>query len=278
MAKEVKWIKITIDIFDDEKFDAIETLADKHMIQLAWIKLLCLAGRCNDNGFLMLTKEIPYTDEMIAKRFGMSIGDTQRALSLFQELHMIEVVDSVYMVSNWLFYQNQRGLEDMKKQHADAQKRYRERQKALKIEQKDDSDITRDITRDIIPSISISNSKSNSLSFSKEIKEIIDYMNNRLNHKYTYSNKSYNRLITARLKDGFTIDDFKTVIDKKYYEWRGTEFEQYLTPDTLFAPSKFEKYLNQTVKRKATMNKGQAQLDETKDACAVFLQQGATNE
>lgn len=77
------------------------------------------------------------------------------------------------------------------------------------------------------------------------IKEIIDYLNSKCNKRYTYSNKSYNRNISARLKDGFTVDDFKTVIDKKYNEWRDTEYAKYLTPDTLFAVSKFEKYLNQ---------------------------------
>ena len=49
-----------------------------------------------------------------------------------------------------------------------------------------------------------------------------------------------------RLKEGYTIDDFKTVIDKKVSGWLGTEFEQYLTPQTLFG-SKFEKYLNQKI-------------------------------
>ena len=269
MANEVKWIKITTDIFDDEKFDAIETLSDKHMIQLAWIKLLCLAGKCNENGFLMLTREIPYTDEMIAKRFGMSIGDTQRALNLFQDLKMIEVVDNVYMVSNWLYYQNQRGLEDMKKQHAEAQKRYRDKQKALRIEQKTKSDITSDITSDIISSYSISNSKSTSLSFSKEIKEIIDYLNSKCNKKYTYKNQSYNKKIIARLKDGYTVDDFKLVIDKKYASWIDTEFAQYLTPDTLFRPGKFETYLNEEPVINKT--KGEKQLNATMSALNEFL-------
>lgn len=273
MANDVKWIKITTDIFDDEKFDAIETLTDKHMIQLAWIKLLCLAGKCNDNGFLMLTREIPYTDEMIANRFRMSIGDTQRALQFFQQLHMIEVVDNIYMVSNWSLHQNQKGLEDIKKQHAEAQQRYRDKQKIARISEKKESDITRDITGDIIPSYSISNSNSKSNSFSKEIKEIIDYLNTKLNKRYTYSNKSYNTKIKARFKEGFTVDDFKTVIDKKCDDWLGTEYEQYLTPDTLFAPSKFEKYINQSVIRKTT-NIAEQQLNETKDALSGFLGQG----
>lgn len=95
------------------------------------------------------------------------------------------------------------------------------------------------------------------------IKEIIDYTNLKLGKKYTYKNKSYNTKIKARLGEGFTVDDFKKVIDKKYDDWNGTEFEQYLDPDTLFAPSKFEKYLNQKPKRKGGQNGDSS--DETTD-------------
>lgn len=85
------------------------------------------------------------------------------------------------------------------------------------------------------------------------IKEIIDYLNIKTNSKYTYRNKFYNSKISARLKDGFKVEDFKTVIDKKCDDWKDTEYEQYLTPDTLFAPTKFEKYLNQkSVKKGGT--------------------------
>ena len=55
--------------------------------------------------------------------------------------------------------------------------------------------------------------------------------------------------INARLKEGFTVEDFKTVIDKKVDEWKGTELEQYLRPDTLFG-TKFESYLNQNIIKK----------------------------
>ena len=75
-------------------------------------------------------------------------------------------------------------------------------------------------------------------------KDIIDYLNNKLSSKYRSSSKSTKEKINARLKEGFTYDDFVCVIDKKYNEWNGTEFEKYLCPETLFG-TKFEKYLNQ---------------------------------
>lgn len=125
---EVKWIKLSVDIFDDEKFDAINGLADKNDIQLVWVKLLCLAGRCNENGFLMITQELPYTDEMLAGRFRMDIGTVQRALTIFQELRMIEVIDNIYMVSNWMKYQSAGSLEKIREQGRIRQQRFREKQ------------------------------------------------------------------------------------------------------------------------------------------------------
>ena len=128
---DVKWIKLSVDIFDDEKFDAINSLPDRDSIQLAWVKLLCLAGRCNENGFLMITQELPYTDEMLASRFRMDLGTIQRALNIFQELQMIEVVDNIYMVSNWMKYQSGESLEKIREQNRIRQQRFREKQTAL---------------------------------------------------------------------------------------------------------------------------------------------------
>lgn len=80
----------------------------------------------------------------------------------------------------------------------------------------------------------------------KDIDEIVDYLNDAVGAKYRSNSKNTVRLITARLNEGYSINDFKEVIDKKAKEWLGTEFEQYLTPQTLFG-NKFEKYLNQRI-------------------------------
>lgn len=80
-----------------------------------------------------------------------------------------------------------------------------------------------------------------------EIEQIITYLNDKAGTNYRPSSKAYRKHINARLDDKFTVDDFITVIDKKCDEWLGTKMEKYLTPDTLFAPTKFEKYLNQKI-------------------------------
>lgn len=82
------------------------------------------------------------------------------------------------------------------------------------------------------------------------IQEIISYLNKKAGKSYRAKSKDTTKHIKARLEEGFTVDEFKTVIDKKCAEWLGTEFEQYLRPATLFG-TKFEGYLNAPVRAKA---------------------------
>ena len=74
--------------------------------------------------------------------------------------------------------------------------------------------------------------------------EIIEYLNLKTGSKFKPTTKPYIQAIRSRLKEGYTVEDFKTVIDKKCREWKGTKLEKYLTPKTLFAPSHFDTYLN----------------------------------
>ena len=74
--------------------------------------------------------------------------------------------------------------------------------------------------------------------------EIIEYLNLKTGSRFKATTKPYMQAIRSRLKEGYTVDDFKTVIDKKCREWKGTKLEKYLTPKTLFAPSHFDTYLN----------------------------------
>ena len=76
--------------------------------------------------------------------------------------------------------------------------------------------------------------------------EIIKYLNDKTGSHFKPTSKSTQRLINGRLSENYSIDDFKHVIDVKTIEWKNNpKMSKYLTPDTLFNGSKFEKYLNQ---------------------------------
>lgn len=95
------------------------------------------------------------------------------------------------------------------------------------------------------------------------IVEIIDYLNDVCGTSYKYSSKKATTLIKARLNEKYTVDDFKKVINTMHARWKGTEFEQYLRPATLFNGEKFEGYLNQKVSNNTyTKNNTQTKIEK----------------
>lgn len=90
---------------------------------------------------------------------------------------------------------------------------------------------------------------------SKPYKEIIDYLNDKAGKKFKATIADTQKRINARLAEGFTIDDFKAVIDQKCAKWKGTDMEEYLRPATLFG-TKFEGYLNDIPTGKKENNSG----------------------
>ena len=127
---EVKWIKITTDVFDDEKILLIESLPDAYAIIVVWFKLLCLAGKQNNSGVFMMGK-IAYTDKMLATIFRMKESTVTMALQTFEQFGMIEIIDGVITIPNWGKHQNLDQLESKKEYMRNYMKEYREKQKAL---------------------------------------------------------------------------------------------------------------------------------------------------
>lgn len=83
--------------------------------------------------------------------------------------------------------------------------------------------------------------------FETDIKAVIDHFNERCGTRYTYRNKAVNGMIRARLSEGFTVDDFKLVINTKASKWENDpKMRDYLRPKTLFSATNFESYLNES--------------------------------
>lgn len=92
-------------------------------------------------------------------------------------------------------------------------------------------------------------------SASDTIKEIVDYLNTKTSKKFSPKTAETKRAISARLKEGYTIDDFKKVIDNKVSDWTDGDMQKYLRPQTLFRPSNFEAYLNESQKPRPSNGK-----------------------
>ena len=125
----MKWIKIVTDIFDDEKILLIESMPEADSLIVIWFKLLCLAGKQNNHGVLMINDRIPYTDKMLATIFRRKETTVQLALKTFQEFGMIEVVDGTITIPNWGKHQSLDALERKTEYMREYMREYREKQK-----------------------------------------------------------------------------------------------------------------------------------------------------
>lgn len=128
---EVKWIKIVTDIFDDEKIRLIESMPEADSIIVIWFKLLCLAGKQNNNGVFMLNDKIAYTDEMLAAIFQRPLNIVRLALKTFESFNMIEIVNNAITIPHWEKHQNIDALEQAREKNRKRVAAYREKQKLL---------------------------------------------------------------------------------------------------------------------------------------------------
>ena len=127
---DVKWIKITTDIFDDEKILLIESLPNSYAIITVWFKLLCLAGKQN-NGGVFLVGSTPYTESMLATIFRMKKSTVEAAIKTFEEYRMVERIDGVITIPNWNKHQTLDSYEKKKERDRIYQSERRLNQRAL---------------------------------------------------------------------------------------------------------------------------------------------------
>lgn len=128
---DVKWIKITTDIFDDEKLLLIESLPEADSIIVIWFKLLCLAGKMNNSGVFLMNDKIAFTDEMLATIFRRKKNTVKMALDTFQSFGMIEIVDNVITIPNWGKHQNLDQLENKREYMREYMQEYRKKQQGI---------------------------------------------------------------------------------------------------------------------------------------------------
>lgn len=131
LANDVKWIKITTDIFNDEKILLLESMPEADTVIVIWFKLLTLAGKQHNDGVFWLTDRIAYTDELLATIFRRNLNTVRMALARFEELGMIEIINNVITIPNWSKYQNFDALDRKRERDREYQREYRRRQKAL---------------------------------------------------------------------------------------------------------------------------------------------------
>ena len=130
---EVKWVKLTVDMFDNRKIKYIRKLPEGNNIVLIWVMLLTMAGRCNAGGMIFLTENVPYTPKMLADELDFEENTVILALQALENLNMIVTDNGFFAIAGWDKYQNIDGMEKIKEQNRLRQKKWYDKKKALPI-------------------------------------------------------------------------------------------------------------------------------------------------
>ncbi|VKF85556.1 gp19 [Streptococcus pneumoniae] len=205
---EIKWIKITTDIFDDEKICLIDALPDPDAILVIWFKILTLAGKHNSNGLLMMTDKVHYTDEMLATIFRRPLNTVRMAIGVFEQFGMIEIIDGIISLPNWEKHQNVDGMEKIKEQTRNRVAKYRKKQKNLAL-----GNVTGNVTvtdgnaldKELDKDIEINNNK---VMISSSLSE------NLKNSGIHLTNKSHQQLLEYVGLDGMSFDMLNRAVEK----------------------------------------------------------------
>ena len=207
----VKWIKINIDMFDDEKIKIIQAMPEGDSLLVVWIKLITLAGKTNDGGYIYIAENMPYTEEMLATIMNKPINTIRLALSTFLSLKMIEEdTKGIYLV-NFEKHQSLDKMEKLKEQNRIRVAKYRDKKKQELLESNNDVtlhvmqsngidiDIDKDIDKDnniYIPFGEYKRVKLKQKEYDKLIeeygKEYVEFIINRLD-EYVESNNNKNK-------------------------------------------------------------------------------------
>jgi predicted phage replisome organizer len=152
---DVKWIRITIDMFDNRKIKYIRTLPEGNNIVLIWVMLLTMAGRCNSSGMIFLTENIPYDTKILADEIGFEENVVKIAISALRNLNMISTNENGFIcIPGWEEYQSADKLEKIKEQNRIRQANYREKQnsnvtKTLPVTQHNAIELELELDKDI---------------------------------------------------------------------------------------------------------------------------------
>lgn len=254
--KRYYWLKLRKDFFQSQQIRILEGMPNGK--EYAYFLLKLMAESISAEGRLRLTDTIPYSEEMLAALTNTNVDIVRAAAQAFQALGLVQLMD------DGTYYMTE--VEKMigsaaDNDNAERQRRFKERKKAEALQK-----VTEDNTQPLLERYSSVTKSNESIEYrdkSKEIRdkskdkygaertEIISYLNQELGTKYRAESKAIREMINGRLSEGYTVEDFKTVIDNMTAEWSGDEkMSQYLRPSTLFAPTHFPEYLNRKPKAK----------------------------
>lgn len=221
MADGVKWIKFMIGCTDGSSFKRMRNakiggVDYRDKLEAIWFELLDFAGMCNHGGAFIDDREIPYSNIAdIATQISRTEEELELCMQFYINTGMVEIIDNIYMLSNWSKYQNNDYLTDKREYDRIKQQEYRARQKAIIESQKQVQQL---------PTTFDENNEKNE-NEEKNVKNVNDLsMTNVKNSSYSISiSYIYNNIKEMYIKCGYksklhktdTIKKLKTICNNK---------------------------------------------------------------
>jgi predicted phage replisome organizer len=244
MAENVQWIRLKVGMFDGNSFKKIKRakiggVAFRDKLTAVWFELLDLAGKSNANGYLVDNNEIPYrTFEDISIMLDREEKEIELCMQFFVNEKMVEIVDDIFCLTNFMQYQNQEGLDKIREQKRIRQARWRERKSQGLIGCVDEKASTTPST-DSLLSNSLSNSCSNISN-----RENIDVLFDKFWKVYpNKTGKKYAKQCFAKLKPTEELVErmIKAIEEQKNTEkWRKDNGQYIPNPSTWLNQGRWE--------------------------------------
>ncbi len=266
--KKFYWVKQRDNFFESDEIEELQEMPNGYEMLIIYQKIVLFC--INKNGALVSSigdNAKPISTERLSRHIRHNKELVQATIDILLDLNLLYVdTDEIIKITN---FKDMVGVET---KWAEKKRKYREKKKAQesgqergqqggqevghkkdnvleeirdkRIENRDkeirDVDKEKEIEADLI----IYPAEQDCIPYN----DVIEYLNLKLGTNYKTSTRKTRDCIKARYNEGYRLDDFKLVIDKKYNEWNGTDMEKYLRPETLFG-NKFEGYLNQKEKK-----------------------------
>ena len=253
------YLMLKENFYDSDDMVLLESMENGYKYSNILLKLYLRSLK--DKGKLMYKDRIPYSIEMLAKLTRHDPDTVRRAIEIFKHMGIIEILDNgaIFMMD----IENYIGKSSTEADRRRAYDRRIAAEKQLLLENEKSCENSCEKSHE---HINIELELNTELDTDIEIyspakaeqripyKEIIEHLNTRTGSNYRHTTNKTKDLIKARFNEGFTLDNFKEVIDKKCVEWMNTDMQKFLRPETLFG-TKFEGYLNQQVQERKLTTK-----------------------
>ena len=227
--KKYFWLKLPRNFFDKHYVKML--MAKENGVNLTLFYIRLLTESIDHEGQLRYSASTPYNNNSLAEITGFPLDFVNGAMEILSEMELAVTEDdgTIFLPKSLKMIGSESGSAARVRRYRDRQKEQAENKPQPKPEKKEKKEK---------PS-------------RPEFKEIIDYFNEKAGTKYMHTSKSTQAAINARLNDRFSVNDFKAVIDIKVKKWlNDPKMRDYLRPETLFAASHFESYLNEAIAEK----------------------------